>query len=97
MLTAGPLPPSPGAWVQYGLGISLNPWMIAGLGCYAISIVVWMSVLSKVEVSAAYPLTSMGFVLAAALGFFFLGEQISLQRGLGIALICAGLVFLTRS
>jgi len=97
MLTAGPLPPVLRQWLQYGLGISLNPWMIAGLACYAVSILVWMAVLAKVEVSAAYPLLSIGYVIAAVVGFFFLGENVTLARIAGIALICCGLFFIARS
>ena len=96
MLVSGPLPAASDQWLRYGLGISINPWMLAGLGCYGISILVWMAVLSKVEVSAAYPLTSIGFILAALLGYFFLGESITVSKAAGIALICTGLVFLTR-
>jgi len=97
MLVAGPLPAVPGQWLHYGLGISLNPWMIGGLACYGFSIAVWMAVLAKVEVSAAYPLLSIGYVIAAVVGFFFLGENVTPGRIAGIALICGGLVFITRS
>ena len=97
MLLAGP-PPAGAAqqWLSYGLGISLNPWMIAGLGCYGVSILLWMAVLSKVEVSAAYPLTSIGFIIAAAAGYFFMGETVGLSRAVGIALVCCGVVVITR-
>jgi multidrug transporter EmrE-like cation transporter len=96
MLVAGPLPSAADQWLRYGLGVSLNPWMIAGLGCYGVSILLWMAVLSKVEVSAAYPLTSIGFIIAAAVGYFFLGETLGMSRAVGIALVCCGVVFITR-
>jgi multidrug transporter EmrE-like cation transporter len=97
MLVAGPFPSGAQQWFTYGLGITFNPWMIAGLGCYGISILLWMAVLSKVEVSAAYPLTSIGFIIAAAAGYFILGETVSLSRAVGIALVCCGVVFITRA
>jgi multidrug transporter EmrE-like cation transporter len=96
MLVSGPVPKALNQWLTYGFDISVNPWMIAGLGCYGISILLWMAVLSKVEVSAAYPLTSIGFIITAAAGFFFLGETVSISRATGIALVCCGVVLITR-
>ncbi len=57
----------------------LQPFFLAGMLCYAISILIWLSVLSKVEMSAAYPFLSIGFVIAAVVGFFF-GEHVTLVR-----------------
>lgn len=96
MLISGPPPADSQQWLNYGLGISFNPWMLSGLGCYGMSILLWMAVLSKVEVSAAYPLTSIGFIIAAAAGYFFLGETVGVSRAIGIALVCCGVVFITR-
>lgn len=96
MLLSGPPPNQAQQLLSYGLGVSLNPWMIGGLACYAVSILLWMAVLSKVEVSAAYPLTSIGFIIAAAAGYFFLGEAVGLSRAVGIALVCCGVVIITR-
>ena len=45
-----------------------NFWLWIAMLCYAVSVVLWMVVLSKVEVSYAYPLSSVGFVVAAILG-----------------------------
>jgi multidrug transporter EmrE-like cation transporter len=65
--------------------------------CYAVSIGVWLIVLSKLEVSVAYPLLSIGYVITAVVGLFFLGENVTLLRVFGIALICGGLFFITRT
>lgn len=56
-----------------------------------------MLVLSRVDVSAAYPFLSVGYIIAAVGGWLFFAEQISGQRMLGIALICVGVVFIARS
>jgi multidrug transporter EmrE-like cation transporter len=82
---------------RYLLTVAFEPWLIAGMICYAVSIVIWLIVLSKAEVSVAYPFLSIGYVLAAAMGFLFLGENVTLSRAFGIALICGGLVFISRS
>jgi multidrug transporter EmrE-like cation transporter len=77
--------------------IALNPWFWGGMACYGVSILSWLFVLSKLQVSVAYPFLSIGYVIAAVIGFFFLGEAVGPQRIIGIALICSGLVFISRS
>jgi multidrug transporter EmrE-like cation transporter len=96
MLSVGAMQPGTST-VHYALSVATEPWLIAGMLCYAVSILIWLLVLSKTEVSVAYPFLSVGYVIAAALGFFFLGENVTPARVLGIALICSGLVFVARS
>lgn len=75
----------------------LNPFILAGLGFYAVSIVSWLIVLAKVNVSLAYPFLSVGFVFSALVAYFAFDEPLGAFKVLGILLICAGLVFLTIS
>ncbi len=77
--------------------IVLNPFIVLGMVCYLLSIAIWLAVLSRVEVSFAYPFLSVGYVLVACLGYFFFGENLSFNKILGIAIICVGLFFLSRS
>jgi multidrug transporter EmrE-like cation transporter len=70
---------------------SINPYILAGLACYVISVLVWMIVLSKVEVSLAYPFLSIGYIITAFVGYFFMGETLGLYKVLGIVTICAGI------
>lgn len=77
--------------------VALNPYIVAGLVSYVISVAIWLLVLSRVDVSAAYPFLSVGYVIAAIGGWLFFAEQVSAQRMLGIAFICAGVVFVARS
>jgi multidrug transporter EmrE-like cation transporter len=79
------------------LGIAFNPYLDVGMLCYGISILIWLFVLSKLEVSIAYPFQSIGYVIAAIVAVQFLGEGIPMARMAGIGLICAGLVFIARS
>ena len=58
--------------------------------------VVWLGVLSKWDVSKAYPLVGLGFVLTVAIGFL-VGEDVTLTRAMGVALICAGVFVVGRS
>ena len=96
MLSVGLLRPDVSP-TQYALTLATEPWLLGGMLCYAVSILIWLFVLSKAEVSVAYPFLSIGYVIAAAMGFFFLGENVTVTRMLGIALICSGLVFISRS
>ncbi len=73
-----------------------SPFVLLGILCYALSLVVWLLVLSRAEVGYAYPLLSIGYVLTAILAFFFFGESLSMIRIFGIALIMLGVVFITR-
>lgn len=95
MLSIGPLPSE--FSMDAILRVALEPWLIAGMLSYAVSILIWLYVLSKAEVSVAYPFLSIGYILAAGMGFFFLGENVTLARAFGIVLICSGLVFISRS
>ena len=77
------------------LGISIHFW--AGMVCYAASVCVWIAALSKAPVSTAYPMLSLGYVVVTAVSVLWLGETLSLPKVLGIALICAGVVLVSRS
>ena len=77
--------------------IVTNPWFVLGMSCYAVSIGAWLIVLSKAEVSAAYPLLSIGYVITAIVGALFLGEHVTLARIAGIGLICGGLTLIAQS
>lgn len=74
-----------------------NLWLWGAMFCYAVSILLWMSVLSKVEVSYAYPFLSVGYVLSAIAGYAFFNENISPIRIVGIVVICIGVILISRS
>lgn len=73
-----------------------NKFLLAGFAMYGIGAVVWLGVLSRWDVSKAYPLVGLGFVLTAAIGFC-IGEQVSASRFFGIALICAGVFVVSQT
>jgi drug/metabolite transporter (DMT)-like permease len=78
--------------IALGTSLVVNPWLWAGMACYAASIGLWLVVLSRTQVSVAYPMLSMGYVLAAVLGVLFLSETVGPARAGGIALICLGVL-----
>ncbi len=83
--------------VPIGLQVAGNLFILAGLLLYVVSVVVWLLVLSRVEVSFAYPLLSVGYIVNAVAGYYLFQENLSVQRITGIVIICLGVYFVTRS
>ena len=71
------------------------PFWLA-LVAYGTSLVVWIIGLSRVPVSQAYPVLSVGYVIAALAAWTLLGETMSLSRWLGIAVIMSGVWLISR-
>ncbi|HET9122504.1 MAG TPA: transporter [Acidiferrobacteraceae bacterium] len=80
-----------------GFEVASNPFIWAGLTFYAISVVVWLLVLSRVPVGVAYPMLSIGYIVNAAAGAWFFGETLSGIRVLGIFIIIAGVYLVARN
>lgn len=83
--------------LKMALTIGLNPFVLAGLSCYVVSVVIWLLVLSRVEVSYAYPLLSVGYIVTAVAGWLLFDEAMDLTRWSGIAVICCGVWLITRT
>jgi drug/metabolite transporter (DMT)-like permease len=66
------------------------PWMWFGVGMMAIGFFSLLAVFSFENVSFVVPVTALSYVVGALGGRFFLGERVSLQRWIGILLVCAG-------
>jgi multidrug transporter EmrE-like cation transporter len=76
----------------------LAQWpIIAGLACYVVSVGVWIVGLSRVEVSLAYPMLSMGYVVNALAAWWLFGESLGPMRWAGMMLILAGVLVMSRS
>lgn len=80
-----------------GPALALEPRILAGIGCYAVSLVVWILALSKTPVSVAYPMVSLGFALNALLAWWLLGEAVTPLRIFGIGVIIVGVYLVARS
>jgi len=83
--------------VPIGLKVAVNPYVLSGMACYAVSIIVWLMVLSRVDVSYAYPLLSVGYIVTAIAGKALFGEVVGFERSAGILVICLGVYLITRS
>jgi drug/metabolite transporter (DMT)-like permease len=79
------------------LGMAVEPHIVAGLACYVVSVIVWIVGLSRVPVSIAYPLLSLGYIINAIAAHYLLGEAVTLSRWLGIGFIIVGVWLVARS
>ena len=83
--------------VPIGVKLALEPHIAGGVACYVVSVVVWILGLSRVEVSIAYPMLSIGYVLNAVAAWYLFGESLTAQKLVGIAFIIMGVFLVARS
>jgi drug/metabolite transporter (DMT)-like permease len=95
--TTGPLLAGDADVWQRGLGLLTVPSLWWALSAYGLSVVVWLVGLSRVPVTQAYPLLSLGYVINIGFAWWLLGEVPNLQRVAGIAVIVLGVLLVARS
>jgi multidrug transporter EmrE-like cation transporter len=83
--------------VPIGARIASSPHVLAGLACYVVSVVVWILALSRVQVSVAYPMLSIGYIVNALAAWALFGESLTAQKLVGIGFIVVGVVLVGRS
>ncbi len=77
--------------------LALNPPILGGLACYAISVLVWIAALSRVQVSVAYPMLSIGYVVNALAAWWLFSEPLTVTRIAGIGVIIVGVWLVAHS
>jgi multidrug transporter EmrE-like cation transporter len=75
----------------------VQPFVTTGVALYAVSALVWLVILSRVELSFAYPMVSIGYVAVVLLSRVLFHEQVTLVRIVGTLVICVGVVLISRS
>lgn len=88
-VTGASTPAATGVLGSY-ISMLTAPKVLLGLACYGLGALIWLRVLSMMDVSQAYPFVALGFVLTMALGFVLLGETPHLTRLLGAGFILVG-------
>jgi len=83
--------------VPIGWKVATQPYILGGLVCYVVSVAVWILALSRVEVSVAYPMLSIGYVVNALAAYALFGEAVGPQRLVGIGVIIVGVYLVARS
>ncbi len=80
-----------------GWRFATEPRIAAGLVCYVLGVAVWIVILSRVEVSIAYPMVSIGYVVNTVAAWYLFGEVVTRLRLVGIAIIAVGVYILAQS
>ncbi len=70
--------------------VCLNPYVIGGISIYGFTTLVWLVILSRIKLSIAYPMLSLGYVLAIPFSWLFFKESIPKVRIIGAIIICIG-------
>ncbi len=73
------------------LQVFFSPWILSGVLLYGLATVLWLAVLSRLPLSAAYPLQSLAYVFALLLAWLLLGEVIPPNRWIGAGIILVGI------
>jgi multidrug transporter EmrE-like cation transporter len=84
-------------WLDQFARMAVEPHVAGGIACYAVSVVVWIIGLSRVPVSIAYPMLSLGYIVNAIAAHYIFGESVTLARWLGIGFIIIGVWLVARS
>jgi len=83
--------------LNQGWHVLFNPFVVLGLALYGGGAMAWLGVLSRVDLSLAYPFLALNFVLVSLVAHFALGEAVPVGRWLGIAVIVGGILLVARS
>jgi multidrug transporter EmrE-like cation transporter len=83
--------------VPVGAKLAFSPFVLGGLSCYVVSVVIWILALSRVPVSVAYPMLSIGYIVNAAAAWMLFGESLGAQKLVGIGFIMVGVFLVARS
>jgi multidrug transporter EmrE-like cation transporter len=93
---SGAFPEATADKVKFIFGLLLNPWILASVGAAFLAMLFWMAALTKLDLSVAYPFTSLSFVLVLFLSAALFGEPLTLAKIIGMALIVAGIAIGSR-
>jgi len=77
--------------------MATNPYVFFGLAIYVTGTVFWLSALSRVNLSFAYPFASLSYVIMLIASWLILDEKISALRLAGTAIIGLGVFLISRS
>jgi uncharacterized membrane protein len=97
MLKVGSFPRHLNEIYFFYLKALLNPYIWLGFISYGLSFLIWLGILSKIELSYARPMVASGYILVALFSWWLWGENLNLQRWMGIILITVGVILVART
>jgi drug/metabolite transporter (DMT)-like permease len=69
-----------------------SPWVVLGLTVFAVSAVAWLSTLSRVPLSIAYPFNALGYLAILTASVVVLNERANVWTWVGSLFVVAGLI-----
>lgn len=84
-------------FIQFASGIISSPWLWIGIAFYLANFFLWIVLLSRVDLSVAFPMSSLTYIMVPLLAIFFLGENVHPVRWAGIIFIIIGVTLAGRS
>ena len=84
------------SWPDTLMRMATQGHFILGAACYVLSLFVWILGLSRVPVSVAYPLLSIGYIINAIAAHYVFGEAVTTTKWLGIGFIVIGVWLLAK-
>jgi drug/metabolite transporter (DMT)-like permease len=97
MASMGPLTLTPEQLGSILWRIGTNPFVVVGLAIYVSGTVFWLTALSRVDLSYAYPFASLSYVVMLAASWLLFHENITFLRLLGTVVVCLGVFLISRS
>ena len=97
MSSMGPLTLSTNQAIPILWKMATNPYVIVGLGIYVIGTIFWLTALSRVDLSYAYPFASLSYVVMLIASWWLLDENISVLRIIGSIVVILGVILISRS
>jgi len=97
MVDIGPFSINISTIIQQYARMLLNPFVAAGIFSFAVSMLVWLYVLSRVELSIAYPFAALNYVLILAGSHFLFNEAVSPIKMIGVGVIVFGVYLISRA
>lgn len=97
MSTMGPLTLSLGKLPGMLFGMATNPFVVIGLIVYVGSTIFWLTALSRVDLSYAYPFASLSYIAMLVASWQIFHEDISVVRLAGSFVILMGVILVSRS
>jgi len=72
------------------------PLVIIGISLYVVSAVLWLMLLSRINLSVAYPALSLSYIVVLLISWFYLKETVSIYQFIGVALIIVGVYLIVK-
>lgn len=83
--------------VKTGIRVFSNLKVLGGFAAYGVSSLFWIVVLSKIDLSLAYPMLALNYVLVPLAASLFLSEQVPGLRWVGMVIVVIGVIVISRT